>query len=608
VTELPAVAAPVVRDPVAATETSPPNGVKSVALWLGSSDRPLFAWLDVPDDGRVVGAAVICPSMGLEAAYSTRGLRHLAHRLVGAGWAALRIDYAATGDSAGNWTDPDLVAEWLGSIRVAIDYVRGLGVPRTAVVGLRLGATLAAAELARGGPVDDLVLWDPCATGRAFLREQTAFAAFRRSLAVEWGVQREGEALGAPKAVEEGSVEAPGAMFSAATVADLKPLSIGQGDQPLASRELVLLRNGRRVDRATTERLALPHVESAEVDDQEALFEDKPETPWGTLDRIATWLAGGDGPVVRIALPDPHATAVHHAEGRRGVKERTVSLGPAELFGILSEPQDDIGPSAPTVIFLNTGLLSHHGPDRLWVDLARAWASGGRMRCVRVDLSGIGDSPTRPGRPELRPFAVDALQDVIDIRRAVAGDHGASVVLVGGCSGADHAIESALFEPVASLCVVNPALTPKWFNGSPDPAEAPVESDDRQGWGSASPLLSGLLARFKRYRGMTRWIPNWGWWIVKRWFMTGTPVKMLEQLAQSGVPVLIVAGTGEAGRVAQGEHRRLGALVAEGGVQMEVVPYLEHSLLDRVSRDKAGEILSSYVAGLGADAGPAVGA
>ena len=43
------------------------------------------------------------------------------------GWAALRLDYAATGDSVGDWTDPDLVAEWLGNIRVAIDYVRPSG-------------------------------------------------------------------------------------------------------------------------------------------------------------------------------------------------------------------------------------------------------------------------------------------------------------------------------------------------------------------------------------------------------------------------------------------------------------------------------------------------
>jgi hypothetical protein len=39
--------------------------VKSQPRWLGSPDRPLFAWLDVPEDGLVAGAAVVCPTIGL---------------------------------------------------------------------------------------------------------------------------------------------------------------------------------------------------------------------------------------------------------------------------------------------------------------------------------------------------------------------------------------------------------------------------------------------------------------------------------------------------------------------------------------------------------------
>jgi hypothetical protein len=584
--------------------------VSSVALWLGSPDRPLFAWLDMPDDGLVHGAAVICPSMGLEAAYSTRGLRHLAHRLVDAGWAALRIDYAATGDSAGAWTDPHLVAEWLAGVREAIEYVRDLGVTRTAVVGLRLGATLAAAELARGGPVDDFVLWDPCVSGRAFLREQSALSAFRRDPAAGSGVQEVGESPGSPEETEEGSVEAPGAMFSAATVSDLKPLAIGETDQGLATRELVLGRKGRSLPRALRQRLTLPHVEAAEVDGQEALYEDLPVTPWTALDRIALWLGEGDGPLAQIALPDAGTSAVHRGDGPRGVRERAVEFGPARLFGMLSEPEDHGGPPAPTVIFLNVGLLSHHGPDRLWVDLARACASGGRMRCVRVDLNGLGDSPTRPGRAELVNFPVDALEDMSDIRRAVTDDGGEGVVLVGVCSGADHAIASALSQRATSVCMVNPAMSPTWWGGAtalaPESEEA--EPGDTQSRGVTAPWFWRLLARFKQLRGVTRWIPNWGWWIAKRWFMKGSPVRTLEQLAQSDVDVLLVTGRNEAGRVAKGEHRRLRSLVSAGGVHREIVPHLEHSLLDRASRDQAAEILTGYVVGLGAPARPSADA
>jgi hypothetical protein len=588
--------------------------VKSVALWLGSPDRPLFAWLDVPDDGLVHGAAVICPSMGLEATYSTRGLRHLAHRLVGAGWAALRVDYAATGDSAGAWTDPHLVADWLAGVRGAIEYVRDLGVTRTAVVGLRVGATLAAAELTRGGPVDDFVLWDPCASGRTFLREQTALSIFRRKQAVDWGDQHAGESLGSPAPIEEGSLEAPGAMFSAATVADLTPVAISGTDLGLATRELVLGRRGRSLPRALRERVTLPHVDAAEVEGQEALYEDLPVTPWAALDRIADWLGEDNGPPVQITLPDAGTSAVHRSDGRCGVRERPMEFGPARLFGMVSEPEeqpeDHRGPPPPTVIFLNVGLLSHHGPDRLWVDLARACASGGHMRCVRVDLNGLGDSPTRPGRAELLNFPVDALEDMSDIRRAVTGDGGESVVLVGVCSGADHAVASALSQRASSVCVVNPAMSPTWWGGettrAPEPDEA--ESGDPSSRLATAPRLWRLRARFKGLRRVAAWIPNWGWWMAKRWFMKGSPVRTLEQLAQSGVDVLLLTGRNEAERVPKGEHRRLRSLVAAGGVRREIVPYLEHSLLDRASRDQAAVILTGYVVGLGKSTGPSADA
>jgi hypothetical protein len=92
--------------------------------------------------------------------------------------------------------------------------------------------------------------------------------------------------------------------------------------------------------------------------------------------------------------------------------------------------------------------------------------------------------------------------------------------------------------------------------------------------------------------------------MAKRWFMKGSPVRTLEKLAQSDVDVLLVTGRNEAGRVAKGEHRRLRSLVSKGGVNREIVPHLEHSLLDRASRDQAAQILTGYVVGLGRPAGP----
>jgi hypothetical protein len=566
-------------------------------MWLGTPDRSLFAWLEVPDDGLVAGAVVICPTMGLEAAYSVRAVRDLSQRLARAGLAALRFDYAATGDSAGAWRDPELVAEWLGDIRIAIDAVRDLGVARVSIVGLRIGATLAAAELARGGPVDDAVLWDPCATGRAFLREQIALSALRRDLAVQWGIAEKGGPSDAAEVDDDGVIAAPGVVFSAATAADLRPVAIPPAGA-LGSRELVLARKGRRLERALAERLSQPHVEATEVPGQEDLFGEDRITPGPTLDRIVTWLSEPGGPVAPLTMPEPRPLATHREPGGPAVRERPLALGPLRLFGILTEPENDLAPSAPLVLFLNVGLIAHQGPARLWVELARACASAGTARCLRVDLSGIGDSPVRPGRTEMQGFPLDALKDMTDIRRAAPG-HGSALILIGVCSGADHAIGSALAEPVASICIINPAMYATQL-GDDEAAEgtgggALAEAPGHPVWGATGPLLTRVKERLAPHKGLTRWIPAPGWWVMKRWLMNGSPARTLERLVESGADLFLVVGSREGRRVYRGEQRRLRALVAGGHVHMETVPHLEHSLLDRASHERVAELFLDYV-------------
>jgi len=578
-------------------EVPAPNGVESDALWLGSSDRPMFAWLDVPDDGLVAGVAVICPTMGLEAVYSARALRDLGRRLAASRWAALRLDYAATGDSAGTWTDPGLVADWLSGVRSAIGYARSLGAPRVGVVGLRLGATLAAAELAAAGGVDDLVLWDPCASGGKFLREQRALWAFLRDQATEWGRLREGEAWGSGEERGDGSFEAPGVQFSAATVSELEPVAIATGDRDLASRELLLARRGRKLDRGLAERLALPQVETEEVAGQDALLYVDAITPEPTLERIVDWMTELGGRVVRIERPQRQAMAVVRSGGRPGVRERPLDIGPAHLFGMLSESEDHADPSARTVVFLNTGRIGHQGPARLWVELSRSWAAEG-LRCVRVDLSGIGDSPTRPGRTELVEFPADALEDLDDIRRAVTSEGDAELVLVGLCSGGYHAIESALAAPVTSVCLVNPAIT--YYRGMPhpdrrfEPNEDASGFSDREAWGSTRPWMSTAMSRLAPLRDAARRIPG-SWWVLKRLFVTASPGRMFERLTQSGVDVLVVTGSVEERKLCDGERRRIRALIRKGHFSMETVPNLEHSLLERTGRARVSALLHAHV-------------
>jgi alpha-beta hydrolase superfamily lysophospholipase len=593
----------------------PASGGESVALWLGSPERPLFSWLDLPADGVAAGVAVLCPAMGLESEYSSRALRDLAHRLATSRWAALRVDYAATGDSAGTWTDPDLVPEWLRGIRGAIEYARALGTPRVAVVGLRIGATLAAAELARGGPVDDLVLWDPCVTGRGFLREQRALWAFLRDQATEWGLLGEGEVWGSGTGATDGSTEGPGVVFSAETVSALEPLGMGPSDRSWASRELVLAREERKLNRALEERQSsLPNVDVVRVDGQDALLNVTAITPQPTLERVVAWLTESAGPAVHVEPPKQSPTEAHLPHGPAGVVERTVELGPLGLFGILSEPEGRVDPSVPTVVLLNPGRIGHHGPARLWVELARRWAAEG-VPCLRVDLSGIGDSPTRPGRTELVEYPADALEDLGDIRRAVSTEGGGAPIFVGLCSGSYHAVEAALAGPTASLCLINPVLEYSRWGGHPyrtfEPDEGSAGLSDREAWGSTRPWMTRAMIRLAPLRKLTQRLPGSSRWFVKRLLMTASPARTLGQLDQAGIDVLVVTGEREDPLMRRGEERRFRALERKGRLKITTIPNLEHTLFERTGRDQAAEYVHAYVisrvADLGGPAHPGVG-
>ena len=201
------------------------TAVESLPLWIGPPDRPLFAWLDVPDDGLAVGVAVICPSMGLEAAYLSRALRSLARQIAGNRWAALRVDYAATGDSVGSWTDPDLVAEWLGNIRLAIDTARTLA--RRGWVWWGSGSAphwRPPSSPAAGrwttwcsGIVRDGESLSPGAGCPCRFPAQARRRAARRA---------EGRVRESRQKLEDGLVEAPGAVFSGVTATDLAPLAV----------------------------------------------------------------------------------------------------------------------------------------------------------------------------------------------------------------------------------------------------------------------------------------------------------------------------------------------------------------------------------------------
>ena len=111
------------------------------------------------------------------------------------------------------------------------------------------------------------------------------------------------------------------------------------------------------------------------------------------------------------------------------------------LVGVLTDPSADAKRrEAPAVIFLNAGLVHRIGPNRLYVNLARAMAASG-FTAFRFDLSGIGDSRARRDQLRLGERALVEAQAAMDSINKSRGID--KFVLVGLCSGADDAIRIA---------------------------------------------------------------------------------------------------------------------------------------------------------------------
>jgi pimeloyl-ACP methyl ester carboxylesterase len=98
--------------------------------------------------------------------------RRLAGLLAREGFHVLRFDYFGTGDSAGGGADGS-VAQWQRDVVAAAEELREVaGVRRVSAVGVRLGATLAAAAAAAGGlSLADLVLVEPVVRGAQYLAQ-----------------------------------------------------------------------------------------------------------------------------------------------------------------------------------------------------------------------------------------------------------------------------------------------------------------------------------------------------------------------------------------------------------------------------------------------------
>lgn len=135
------------------------------------------------------------------------------------------------------------------------------------------------------------------------------------------------------------------------------------------------------------------------------------------------------------------------------IREEVLRHGPTGgPMGILTLPPAG-GTAHPTVLFINAGLIHHVGPARLHVLAARELAHLG-VASLRLDLSGLGDSPAREDHLPIFELVRQEPSEAMD---ALAERGLGPFVLAGICAGAYSAFHVACDDPrVVGAAVINP--------------------------------------------------------------------------------------------------------------------------------------------------------
>jgi alpha-beta hydrolase superfamily lysophospholipase len=183
------------------------------------------------------------------------------------------------------------------------------------------------------------------------------------------------------------------------------------------------------------------------------------DTPAWSL-RSAQLRRDTPGPIVRRTDPSQLTSRIAILGGE--IREEAVHFH--GLFGILSEPVSAELPQSTAVLLFNIGANHHVGSNRLYVQMARAWSAQG-FNVLRLDFSGVGDSPIALGKRENEVYSKYMFQDAraaIDFMVARGAER---VVLLGLCSGAYVAYHSAILDPRVSDIILINLLTFHWTDG-----------------------------------------------------------------------------------------------------------------------------------------------
>ncbi|QTI70561.1 hypothetical protein [Gordonia polyisoprenivorans] len=523
--------------------------------YIDGAHGPLFVVASMPKSSSVTGAVIILPSLAKEAGHTARALKQLAERLASRGLLAVRIDYACTGESAGDQRHPGATDTWLDSIRSVIGFVGDLGVERVALVGHRAGALLALQDSSVIGGADAMVLWDPVIRGRHFVRAQKALYS------VMTATHDEVPANVTARPAEQ-HVHLVGLTLHDAAAKSLSAMALNADTAGAlaGTAALALLRDSEResdLGRMLTE---APSVRVESLGDQTDFLE--AANPWvitlpDEVDTIVSWLGEHlTGPAVPVNVDlSPQAAVSTSADGREIVTRVRVLAGDRLVWDTAMAGRH--GQAREILVTHSIGHDIRTGPGRLFYELALDIAErGGRV--IRFDRAGVGESGiVSTDDTYIQLYKRDYVREGNRIIDAIDPPAGATIAHVGICLGGWMASHAALEthrrrpDSIRSQAVlVNTLrwrLRPARFTGV-------VERRHRTGFfsagpddaASAEPAASSARRLGKLDKKITRLVvgalPKSLYTYLSRTVMARNPDALVGSLRHQGTGVRIVLG------------------------------------------------------------------
>ncbi len=406
---------------------------------------------------------VVCPPFADEAFRTHRELVVLARRLAAAGIAVLRFDYRGTGESGGAFEDFGL-EDWRTDIGRAIEVLeQRAGVHDIALVGLRLGAALAAATAETDPRVQRLVLCAPldppdCA------RELDK--AIRTQQLIQHGRVTErttiAEQLERGESVEVGGYPLTERLHSELTTT--QPWS-----QARWSGKALILGIRRDTTKQSTLESIQRQYEGAELhvlEDPRFWFQKVYRAPEELYRRTTDWLtATASQPTSERSAPPAAEASTDHSESPVAFTSNGLTL-----HGVLHTPAS-MPYGRQGVIVFHGGRQARRGPHRLYVKLARRLCDAG-LFVLRYDNRGYGDSEGEEQRV-FDEWQEDAVCATRFFREHANLDH---VWGWGLCAGALLGVRTAtaIPEPFAGFVFCNALLERALNRSSPHQLGEPL--------------------------------------------------------------------------------------------------------------------------------------